>query len=98
MIVSMTGFGRVDRNIFGKNISIELRSLNNKALEITSKLPFLYRNLEVLIRKKIGKELLRGKIEMWVFIEETESADASVIDKSVLKSYINQLSDIEKKY
>jgi len=96
MIVSMTGFGRSERNIFGKNISVELRSLNNRGLEITAKLPFLYRDLELPIRKIIGAELQRGKIALQVFIEEEESTSASLIDKAVLKSYINQLSGIEK--
>ena len=66
MILSMTGFGKAEGSIAGNAISVNIRSLNNKQLELSSRIPNLFRDAEPEIRSAIGKRVVRGKVELTI--------------------------------
>ena len=70
MIYSMTGFGKAEAQLKNKNILLELRSLNSKNLDISIKLPHEVREIEFRLRKLISESLIRGKIDLFVNIDD----------------------------
>lgn len=96
MIKSMTGYGKAITGITGKKITIEIKSLNSKQLDLNIKLPWLYKEKEAEIRNMISQELDRGKIDLNIYFDVLDSELVPVINKSVVKSYYNQLSEISK--
>lgn len=96
MIQSMTGFGKASVQLPEKKITIELRSLNNKNIDINSRIPATYKEKEVLIRSKIAKALIRGKIDFNLFIEITGEQTSTTINHGIVQQYIQQLKTITK--
>lgn len=94
MLVSMTGYGRAETVFENKKITVEVRSLNSKQLDLNLRLPAIYRELEMDIRTKVAKELERGKVDMSVSVEETAESQAIPINENVFMAYYRQLSDI----
>lgn len=90
----MTGFGKAVCELPKKKIHIEIRSLNSKQLDINTKMPFVYREKELEIRNLIGKYLIRGKIDLNLFVEVLEEENVPVINKSVMSNYYHQLKKI----
>jgi len=97
MIKSMTGYGKAEFETGHKKISFELKSLNSKQLDINSRIPMLYREKDLVIRKEISEKLIRGKIDFSLYIEDLGSESNSAINEAIVTSYFNQLSDIQKK-
>ena len=94
MIQSMTGYGKTVLQLPTKKITIELKSLNSKNLDINVRIPSYYKEKELDARKKIGKSLVRGKIDFSMYVESNNAEGTSKINKSIVKEYMNQLSDI----
>lgn len=93
MIKSMTGFGKAEAVCENKKIVAEIRSLNSKQLDLSIKMPPLYREAEFEIRNLLNKSLQRGKVELYVSVETTEVATAATIDKKLFRAYLCQLND-----
>ncbi|MBO5875271.1 MAG: YicC family protein [Alistipes sp.] len=89
----MTGFGKAEATCENKKITVELRSLNSKQLDLSVKMPPLYREAEFEIRNMLNKSLQRGKVELFVSVESTEVATAATIDKKLFRAYLCQLND-----
>ena len=96
MIQSMTGFGKSESLLFSKNISIEIRSLNSKNLDLNLRLPNTLKEFEPLLREKISKKLKRGKIDFNLTIENLNETSLNQINKTIIEDYINQLQQINK--
>ena len=96
MIQSMTGFGKSESLLFSKNISIEIRSLNSKNLDLNLRLPNTLKEFEPLLREKISKKLKRGKIDFNLTIENLNETNLNQINKTIIEDYIIQLQQINK--
>ncbi|MEM6719779.1 MAG: YicC/YloC family endoribonuclease [Bacteroidota bacterium] len=95
MIKSMTGFGKSVEQLPSKKITIELKSLNSKSLDLNARIPSYYREKELLMRKTIAKTLLRGKVDFSLYLEITAEETSTVINKAVVKEYMKQLREIQ---
>lgn len=95
MIQSMTGYGNFVLKLPLKTIRIEIRALNSKSIDLNMRMPLSYRNKELELRKIIGKELGRGKVDVSIYVEKIESEKAAKINPAVVQNYIKQLKDIE---
>lgn len=96
MIQSMTGYGKTVLQLPTKKISIELKSLNSKNLDVNVRMPSYYREKELDIRKKLASKLSRGKIDFSIYIESNGGEVHSKINENVVKEYMNQLQEIVK--
>ncbi len=94
MIQSMTGYGKTVLQLPSKKVTIEFKSLNSKNLDLNVRIPAYYRGKELNIRKLIAKELVRGKIDFSIYIEDNGGEVSSKINEKVVKEYMNQLKGI----
>ena len=94
MIQSMTGYGKATAVFEGKKINVEIKSLNSKALDLSTRIAPLYREKEMEIRNLIAKRLERGKIDFMLWIEKDAADTATPINASILESYYNQIRTI----
>lgn len=94
MIQSMTGFGKHVIQLSSKKITIEIKSLNSKSLDLNARIPGTYREKELELRKLIASSLVRGKVDFSLYIENTGSETTSVINASVVEAYMKQLKGI----
>ncbi|MUU78477.1 YicC family protein [Winogradskyella sp. HL2-2] len=90
----MTGYGKSVLQLPTKKISIELKSLNSKSLDLNARMPSMYRAKELEIRKLIAKHLGRGKVDFSLFVEITGEDTSSKINKTVVNEYIKQLKEV----
>ncbi|MDX1277278.1 YicC/YloC family endoribonuclease [Oceanihabitans sediminis] len=94
MIHSMTGYGKSVLQLPTKKITLEIKSLNSKNLDLNARMPSIYREKELSLRKLIGKELERGKIDFSIYVEMTGEETTTQLNKPVVKQYINQLKEV----
>ena len=94
MIQSMTGFGKSVLSLSDKHISIEIKSLNSKSIDINTRIPQVYREKELDFRKLIAEQLVRGKVDFNIFVENTGTQTPSKINPNIVKSYIEQMRAI----
>lgn len=94
MIKSMTGFGKAIAETPQKKITIEIKSLNSRQLDLNTKLPWLYREKEPEIRNLVSQKLGRGKIELAVYFDILGDEGVPVINKVIVKNYYKQLKEI----
>ena len=94
MIQSMTGFGKSIVELPNKKITIELKSLNSKNLDLNARMPSQYRERELDLRSKIAKSLSRGKVDFSLYVEITGEATSASVNAEVVKKYIQQLKEI----
>jgi len=94
MIQSMTGFGKVTVELPSKKITIEIKSLNSKQLDISSRISPVYREKEMLIRNELLQALERGKIEIVISMESVEKASSAGINLPAFESYYEQIKTI----
>jgi len=94
MIVSMTGFGKSVLQLPSKKITIEIKSLNSKNLDLNVRTPSIYREKELSIRKLIASKLIRGKVDFNLYLEITGEETSSQINKTVTKQYMKQLKEV----
>ncbi|MDD7420221.1 MAG: YicC family protein [Prevotellaceae bacterium] len=97
MIQSMTGYGKAVVAYKGKKINVEVKSLNSKALDLSTRIAPLYREKEMEIRQIVTAKLLRGKVDFAVWIEKEASADATPVNAALVANYYRQISDITEK-
>jgi hypothetical protein len=90
----MTGFGKSVLSLTDKHISIEIKSLNSKSIDINTRIPQAYREKELDFRKLIAEQLLRGKVDFSIFVENTGTQTPSKINPNIVKSYIEQMRAI----
>lgn len=94
MIKSMTGYGKRILQLSDKKISLEIKSLNSKGLDLNIRIPSSYREHELSFRKRVSATLERGKIDFGLFIEQTGGTAAAVINQDVVQAYMAQLGAI----
>ena len=94
MTHSMTGFGKSEVTIGHLHVNIEIRSLNSKFLDLTLKIPTVFKEIDSSLRSIIKNELNRGKIELAIHYEKINSNSKIKINKEQLKNYYNQLKEI----
>ena len=94
MIQSMTGFGKHVVQLPSKKITVELKSLNSKNLDINARMPQAYREKELELRKMIADTLVRGKVDFGLFVEITGEETPTEVNQGVVKKYMEQLSQI----
>ena len=98
MIQSMTGYGKASAEFQGKKITAEVKSLNSKALDLSTRLAPLYREKEMEVRALIAQALERGKVEFNLWIEQTEVQNAASINGELVANYHKQIYNIAEKY
>jgi len=91
MIQSMTGYGKTVVVYKGKKINVEIKSLNSKQLDLTTRIAPLYREKEMEIRQMIAEQLQRGKVEFAIWIEKDAATDAAPVNTVLMQSYLSQL-------
>jgi uncharacterized protein (TIGR00255 family) len=94
MIYSMTGFGKHVLLLPGKKITVELKSLNSKNLDLNTRLPQMYRERELQFRNRIAQFLIRGKIDLGIYIEQNGEASTAEVNVPVVQNYMRQLEAI----
>ncbi|MFO7940813.1 MAG: YicC/YloC family endoribonuclease [Bacteroidales bacterium] len=94
MIKSMTGYGKAECELAAKKITIEIKTLNSKNIDIHTKIPSYYREKELEIRNLLTDKLQRGKVEISLYYEITDEAQAAEINGQIVKSYYQQLKGI----
>lgn len=93
----MTGFGKADAEYNGKKIHVEVRSLNSKNLDLSTRISSLYREKEIEIRKQIAASAERGKIDFSLWAEQTTENAGATINQEVVSSYVNQIRQLVTK-
>jgi uncharacterized protein (TIGR00255 family) len=94
MIQSMTGYGKETVQLPSKTITIEIKSLNSKGLDLNSRVPSMYREKELEIRDLLAKSLKRGKVDLSLYIEVTGEDVTTKLNETVVKQYIDQLANV----
>ena len=91
MVLSMTGYGKSEATYNGLKVFLEVRSLNSKNLDVNTRIPNRYREMDAQIRKTIATQLQRGKVDCSLFYESTDGQTNAVINLPVVESYMQQL-------
>lgn len=94
MIQSMTGFGKATLQLPSKKITVEVKSLNSKGLDLNVRMPSVYRELELGLRNEIALQLERGKIDFSIYIELNGEQTSTKINVPIVKAYINQMREV----
>ena len=96
MIRSMTGFGKATGSAGSNIITVEVKSLNSKFLELNLRLPSVYKDKDLELRNEISKNVERGKVDFIVTIEQTPGSRKSAFNKEVIKSYFEDFAALKK--
>ena len=96
MIQSMTGYGKAELNLTNANFTIEVRSLNSKQIDANVKMSSVYRDKEIGLRKLLSEKLQRGKIELSIWREKSESNTNYKVNTEVIKDYHNQVLQLKR--
>lgn len=94
MIYSMTGYGKAVCELPNKKVTIEIKSLNSKQMDLSTRIPTLYREKELEVRSEISASLLRGKVDFTIFVETTSADHLAQLNRPVIEAYHKQLKDI----
>ena len=94
MIQSMTGFGKATLQLPTKKITVEVKSLNSKGLDLSVRMPSVYREMELGLRNEISLALERGKIDFSIYIESTAEQTSTKVNVPIVKAYMAQLREI----
>ena len=90
----MTGYGKSEGSLENKKFSVEIRSLNSKQIDMNTRMPSVYREHELSIRKQIAKELGRGKVEFSLMVEHTGLNTNNTINHEMVNHYLNDLEQL----
>ena len=93
MIKSMTGYGKAETAVDNKKITVEIRSLNSKQLDLSVKTPSAWRETEYEIRNLASKYLQRGKVEIFVTVESATVDTSASVNREVFRTYVRQITD-----
>jgi uncharacterized protein (TIGR00255 family) len=96
MIRSMTGFGKTEFEVGTKKITLEIKSLNSKQLDINTRVPSVYREKDLEIRRLISEKLIRGKVDFAIYLDNLGTESTSRINAAIIKDYFKQLKTIHK--
>jgi len=94
MIQSMTGYGKSILQLLSKKITVEIKSLNSKNLDLNARVPSAYRAKELFLRNRISKSLIRGKVDFNLYVEITGETTNTQINEAIVKQYIDQLKSV----
>jgi uncharacterized protein (TIGR00255 family) len=94
MILSMTGFGKASLQLPTKKITVEIKSLNSKGLDLNTRMPSVFREMELGLRNQISQRLERGKVDFSLYVEVTGEETTSKINVPIVKGYINQMKAV----
>ena len=94
MIQSMTGFGKATLQLPTKKITVEIKSLNSKGLDLNTRMPSVFREMELGLRNQLSLRLERGKVDFSLYIEATGEETSSKINVPIIKAYINQMKAV----
>ena len=97
MILSMTGYGKAVATFNEKKISVEIKSLNSKALDLSTRVAPLYREKEMEIRQMIQQKVIRGKVDFAIWIEKDAATEAAPINVALIENYYDQLQNVAKR-
>ena len=98
MVLSMTGFGKSNGVFESKKVSVEIRSLNSKGLDLSLKIASPYRDLETDIRKILSENLDRGKIDLGIFIESTSESLSNILNNEVATKYYSAIKKLNESW
>ena len=98
MLLSMTGFGKSNGVFESKKVSVEIRSLNSKGLDLSLKIASPYRDLETDIRKMLSENLDRGKVDIGIFIESTNESLNNIINNEVATKYYSEIKKLNESW
>ncbi len=98
MVRSMTGYGNVKGMIGGQNVTVEIRSLNSKFLELNLRMPLQFRDRELELRAELSKQLERGKADLNISFDNNDLAKRSSVNKEIFNAYFEELSALGKEY
>ena len=90
----MTGYGKSILQLLSKKITVEIKSLNSKNLDLNARVPNAYREKELLLRNRISKSLIRGKVDFNLYVEITGETTNTQINEAIVKQYIDQLKSV----
>ena len=94
MIQSMTGYGKSVVTFNEKKISVEIKSLNSKNLDLSTRIAPLYREKEIEIRQMVAKSLIRGKVDFSIWVEKDNEADTTAINEVLVENYYRQIKQL----
>ena len=94
----MTGFGKAEGHVADKKVHVELKSLNSKSLDLSTRIAPLYREKEMELRSMIAERLVRGKVEFSLWIERDEVEQAATLNMPLMQKYIEQFQEANKNY
>ncbi|WP_396162661.1 YicC/YloC family endoribonuclease [Flavobacterium sp.] len=94
MIQSMTGFGKASLQLPTKKITVEIKSLNSKGLDLNTRMPSVFREMELGLRNQISQRLERGKVDFSLYVEVTGEETTSKINVPIVNGYINQMKAV----
>ncbi len=92
----MTGFGKAVGQFSGKKVTVEVRSLNSKGLDLNARIASVFRERELDIRKMVGQSVQRGKVDINIYAEVVGAESASQINLPLAKAYLEQLVQLER--
>ncbi|WP_435414327.1 YicC family protein [Polaribacter aestuariivivens] len=90
----MTGYGKAVLQLPTKKVTIEIKSLNSKNLDLNVRIPSYYKEQELNVRKKLANALVRGKVDFSIFVEMTADETSTVLNNGVIKQYMQQLRNV----
>jgi len=96
MIRSMTGFGKTEFEVGTKKITLEIKSLNSKQLDINTRVPSMYREKDLEIRRLISEMLTRGKVDFAIYLDNLGTESTSRVNSAIIKDYYRQLADVHQ--
>ncbi|MDH8700806.1 uncharacterized protein (TIGR00255 family) [Dysgonomonadaceae bacterium PH5-43] len=97
MVQSMTGYGKAVAELPNKKISVEIKSLNSKQIDINTRIPHIYREKDIEIRNILSQHIVRGKVDFAIYFDNTEGQLSSKINTPAIESYYCQIKQIADK-
>jgi uncharacterized protein (TIGR00255 family) len=97
MVQSMTGFGKASAEINGKKITVEVKSLNSKQLDLSTRICSLYREKDIEIRNDLAQLLERGKVDFSLYIDNSGKESVTQINQNVVEGYFQQIKELSSK-
>lgn len=91
----MTGFGRAQADLGGKKVTVEIKSLNGKQMDLSTRIPSYYREKELEIRSYVTSRLVRGKVDFLLYTEASDADNSHDINTATVQSYMRQMQEIE---
>lgn len=92
-IQSMTGFGKASAELEKKKVTVEIKSLNSKQLDLSARMPSVYKENEIAVRNLLARKLERGKVDFLLYVENTASETNTQINQNILEAYYNQIKE-----